>query len=93
MQITQPREESEVVDVEPARPPVLTHCIVDLWSTRDCLLTLLPYAAHGLLTVCAYAGIAFRGYGVSPGGSVGGSVGIVAVYQADTPDKTAQKFK
>ena len=75
----------EVADVEAAFPPPLTHCIVDLGNTHDCLQNLLPYAARGLLTVSAYADMAFRGYGISP--SV--SADNVRVYQSDTPDKNS----
>lgn len=84
-QLIRPAAEAEMADVEAACPPPLTHCVVDLGNTHDCLPNLLPYAARGLLTVSAYADMAFRGYGISP--SV--SVENVCVYQSDTPHKNS----
>ena len=84
-QLPHSKEEEEVSNVAATAPRVLTHCIVDLGNTHDCLQNLLPYAARGVMTVGAYADMAFRGYGISP--SV--SVENVMVYQADTPDKNS----
>jgi hypothetical protein len=46
---------------------------------------LVPYAQRGLLTVAAYADLAFAGYGVVPPLHAKN----VTVFQADTPDKNS----
>lgn len=73
-----PRDENR------SSPPII-HCVIDLGNTHDCLQNLLPYAQRGILSVCAYADMAFRGYGISP--SI--SIANVQVFQADTPDKNS----
>jgi hypothetical protein len=62
-----------------------THCVVDLGNVHDCLRPLLPHAAAGLLTVAAYADMAYNGFGVCP--PVAGR--NVSVFQADTSDKNS----
>lgn len=65
--------------------PPSTHCVIDLGNVHDCLKNLEPYAAKGLVSVAAYADIAFAGYGMSP--KVSGP--HLEVFQADTPDKNS----
>ena len=61
------------------------HCVIDLGNTHDCLQKLEPYAARNLISVAAYADLAFSGYGVSSKINVDN----VQVFQADTPDKNS----
>ena len=71
----------------PAQPQAggKIHCVVDLGNTHDCLKNLEPYAASGLLTVGAYADLAFAGYGVCPHLAVRN----ISVFHADTPDRNS----
>jgi hypothetical protein len=68
----------------PANPEPLLHVVVDLGNCHDCLQNLIEYAEHDVLTVAAYADLAFAGFGVSPTPLVGRNL---RVFQADTPDK------
>ena len=64
----------------------LIHVVVDLGNCHDCLKQLIPYAQKGLITVSAYADIAFCGFGISPPIN---DTENVTVFQADTPDKNS----
>jgi len=61
------------------------HVVVDLGNVHCCLQHLVEYARAGLLTVSAYADLAYSGYGVSPPLEATN----VRVYQSDTADKNS----
>ena len=60
-------------------------CMIDLGNTHDCLRPLETYAAMNMLTVFAYADLAYAGYGVNPRVFKDN----VNIFQADTPDKNS----
>ena len=67
----------------------LVHVIVDLGNCHDCLHNLVEYAERGALRVCAYADLAFGGFGVARGTGPALSAPNVQVWQSDTPDKNS----
>lgn len=61
------------------------HVLVDLGNVHCCLQRLVPLAREGLLTVRAYADLAYSGYGVVPPLQEPN----VEVHQALTPDRNS----
>ena len=70
---------------ENPRQEPLVHVVVDLGNVHCCLPKLIPYARAGLLTVAAYADMAYRGYGIIPPLREPN----ISVFQATTPDKNS----
>ena len=66
--------------------PEIIHCVIDLGNVHDCLQHVQRYANAGMLTVDAYADLAYNGFGVAP--RVERNAGV-RVFRADTPDRNS----
>ena len=76
-----PSENKKSNEIEP-----LLHVIVDLGNCHDCLQNLISYAEKDLITVAAYADMAYSGFGVVPPLQ---NIKNLEVFQSQTSDKNS----